>query len=298
MHAKFSQFYLRQITLISLLGWCLITQLVHADQVTSLTLKKDTKLDGLLFHEGTLYGAAGWDGSQIYEIHADGTRTSLGVIPKGPIDMVMDEQGSLIITSYGANAVYRLNRETGEKTVLTSLPSFAGSIVNYKPGEYLVGSAGRIYWVNDAGEVDIYFKDLDKIDNPSGLEIDNEHNVYIGNLAKATVLKLSADKETITEIAALPKDGQYNIGKLTLVGNNLYITHLSKQAIYKLSTVDNTLVQLTSPPKQTTELEGALDEVHFRSPNGMAFDNISNTLWIAPASGPTETLQLIHLDQL
>jgi sugar lactone lactonase YvrE len=268
---------------------------ISSSKVTSLVLENPTKFDGILHANGKLYGAAGWDGSAIYEINPDGTIKKLGTVPNGPIDMVTNAEGDLVITSYGAKAVYKLDLETGETSVIAKLPHFAGSIVNYNPGEYLVGSSGKLYWINEAGDVDVYFDDRSRFANPTGLIMDDERNVYVGSLAKATVFKIDDKTKAVTELATLPVKGQYNIGKLLFIDGALYATHLATHTLYKIAIDGTGHSVLSGIEKLGKEMDGALNAAQFLNPNGMAWDESTRTMWIAPAFGTATQLRKITL---
>lgn len=264
-------------------------------EVDTFKLQKSAKFDGLLFHDNRLFAAAGWDGSLIYEINGDGSLTTLGVIPKGPIDMVSDGEGNLVITSYGANAVYKLDQNGGKKQKIAELPTFAGSIINYKTGEYIVGSGGLLYLVSDTGRVDVFFKDIERIDNPTGLTTDEHGNIYVGNLAKSNIFKIAKDTKEVVDLTTLPVDGQYNIGKLIYADGYLYATHLSKHAIYRIDSQTGETIVWAGEEGTAAIVDGDESAARFKAPNGIALDKTNNTLWIAPAFGRTSEIRKLDI---
>jgi len=277
---------------------CLLTVTLASTStadVSSLTLEKATKFDGLLYNAGYLYGAAGWDGSLIHQISSDGKITKVGVIPRGPIDMVADQQGNLIITSYGSNSVYRLNTATGEKQKIVTLPHFAGSIMNYKEGEYLVGSGGRLYWINELGDYEVYLKDIDRIDNPTGLVMDEQRNIYVGNLNRSSVFIIRDETKAIIDLAQLPNTGKHNIGKLVIHDGFLYATHLSQQVIYKINAKSGQFTIFAGKVDIKGNEDGELARATLTSPNGLAIDTDNAALWVAEAYGPMNQLRKIAL---
>jgi sugar lactone lactonase YvrE len=261
----------------------------------SLTLNKATQFDGILFANDKLYGSAGWDGSLIHQITADGIVTKVGLIPKGPIDMVSDHKGNLIITSYGGNSVYRLNPTNGEKEKLVTFPSFAGSILNYKEGEYLVGSDSRIYWFNEQGEYEVFLKDLDRIDNPTGLAMDELRNIYIGNLNRSSILMINDSSRIVSELAQLPNLGKHNIGKLVYFAGNLYASHLTEKTIYQINTVNGQAKVFAGQAEAQEQKEGMQVFANLNSPNGLALDADNARLWISEAYETTKQFSSIKL---
>ncbi len=273
----------------------LCTAVVSHAEVQSVLLDKPTKLDGLLYHNGQLYGAAGWDGSLIHAIDPDGKVTTVGVIPRGPIDMVTDNKGNLIITSYGSNSVYRLNIATGEKEKIVTLPSFAGAIATYRPGEYLIGSASRLYWINEQGDYKVYVKNLDQIDNPTGLVVDGTGRIYVGNLNRSTILVIDDESRDISLLATLPNAGNHNIGKLALHKGVLYATHLSQEVVYAVDT-DSGDIQIFAGQEQVQgQVDGQRQQATLTSPNGLALDAERQVLWIAQGYGPVKHLRTLDL---
>lgn len=263
--------------------------------VSSITLANPTKMDGIFHHDGKLIAAAGWDGSAIYEIDTTGAITKLGAVPGGPIDIVSQNENEFLITSYGGNAVYRLDAASQTVNKLVDLPSFGGSIVAQDDGDFLVGSASRIYQVDQSGNVTVLIKDLDRLDNPTGLVQGDDGMIYIGNLDKATVYKLDPTSKEMTLLATLPKNGQFNIGKLVFFKGDLYATHLANQAIYKINTTNGSVSLFSGEPKTSASVDGALLDARYQNPNGMALDAQNGILYIAPAFGATDTIRKISL---
>lgn len=265
-------------------------------EVSSITLASPTKMDGIFHHNGNLIAAAGWDGTAIYEIETTGTIKKIGAVPGGPIDIAAYSENSFLITSYGANAVFRLDPSTQTVTKQIDLPSFGGSLVTQKDGSFLVGSASRIYQVDQNGSVTVLIKDTERLDNPTGLVQGDDGTLYIGNLDKATIYKLDPISKQMTLLANLPKNGQYNIGKLAFFNGDLYATHLANQAIYRISTSEGAVSLFSGKPTVSATLDGKLMDARFKNPNGMALDAQKGILYIAPAFGAAEAIRAISLN--
>lgn len=264
--------------------------------VSTLTLSSPLSLDGIVVApDGSLYGADGFNGFNVYHIQPDGSSSVVASGLAGPIDMDFDANGALYLTTFNNQGFFRLALDgSNAQRWATVAPGPSGVVVNRAMGKgyvshYGTGALGNgttIYEIDLATQDASVWVQQQGLNAPVSLAIDEAGNVYTANIADARVFKITPAGE-ISLLATLPvRNNTYNIGHLAFANGALYVTGNRAQPVLYRVSMDGSY-EIIAGTGQIGSQDGPGSQARFRGPNGIAASVTGDTLYISELDNPS-----------
>lgn len=272
--------------------------------VSTLQLDGPLSLDGLVVAtDGTLYGADGFDGNNVYHIQKDGTSSIRANFMAGPIDMDFDADGHLYVSTFLDRGFQRIDMQTGyyEQWARVAVgPS--GVAINRVAGKAYIShyGAGQLGNGNAIYEVDLgtrettIFAQDQGLNAPVSLAIDEAGNVYAANIVDAQVFKITPDG-TVTLLTTLPTrhPAVYNIGHIAYTRGALYVTgNRAMPYIYRVN-LDGSYEVIAGTGENGIQ-DGLGLQATFAGPNGITPSVTGDSLYVTELNNPS-ALRIIAL---
>lgn len=247
------------------------------------------RVDGLYSsNSGQLYAAAGFEGSQLYRIRADGRTQVLADGFSGPIDIAEDAAGNLYVTNFYGSSVSKVS-PAGAVTHFADVPPFPSGIVADSNGNFYVthfgefdsatgqGTGDTISKITPQGEVSI-FAQGGNLYAPVGITVDEANNLYVGNLNNGVLTKIDpqGQQSFIADISG--DDINFAIGHVEYVKGQLYATGIEDHALFRINLKNG----------RVHEREIA-ERVFF--PNGITYNATEQVLFIADGFQSIATIE-------
>ena len=275
---------------------------LHAQQVTVSTiyLTSSLSLDGLIVaDDGTLYGAAGYNGNKIYKINMDGMSEIFASSLGGPIDMDFDNDGNMYVTTFTNQGVYKITPSGTATRFATVSVGPSGIVLNRQTSDVFVSHFGNapysgnsVYKIDASGLVSVFVQN-GQLRSPVSLAIDNDDNLYTPNIGDSKIFKITPDA-TMSLLATLPtSSAQYNIGHIAYANGKLYVTgNTGRHYLYEVE-LDGSYTIIAG-----TGVAGGQDgeglSAQFNGPNGIAASVTGDTLFISELNSPSR-LRVVDL---
>lgn len=297
------RYYKKAIVFIGLIIVPFSAQAQEA-MVSTLQLDQALSLDGIVVgHDGTIYGADGFNGQNVYKIQPDGSSEVIATFLHGPIDMDFDATGNLYVSTFNNRGFYKIDFTTGyyeqwasvatgPSGVVVDRAAGKGYISHYGAGQ--LGNGNTIYVVDLATKTTEVFAQAGGLNAPVSLAIDDEGNVYAGNIVDAKVFKITPEGE-MSLLATLPTRDllSYNIGHLAFANGALYVTgNRARPYVYRVdpSGTYEIIAGMATPGHR----DGPGLQARFRGPNGIAASVTGDTLYVTELDQP-DVLRVIAL---
>lgn len=129
------------------------------------------------------------------------------------------------------------------------------------------------------------------LNGPVGIATDANGSIYIGNYIDRKMYSMDASG-TLTYIAQLPTDGgaSPNLGFISYGGGFLWGTTMGSDKVYRINPAEVDDIALYAGNVQGSD-DGPLQDATFNTPNGILFDETSNTIYITDFG--TKNLRII-----
>ncbi len=287
-----------QLLLVLTIVTSILTQSVRAQTVGTIPLSQNITGDGIVLGmDGNLYVAGGWDKSMVYRIDPDGNVDTISNDLSSPVSLMFKPGTDTLLVS---------NWQTGIINTL-SLDGVLGTYatLQFGPGGMAFDHEGYLYVAHNKGaigqsggiskvEPDGSWSTLASggtINNPVGLIIDENEDLYCANLKDARITKV--DLEGNQElIATVPSTGTFKVGYITYLNGNIYATALSSNKIYKV-TLDGEVSLYAGTGVYGYENGPAL-QATFTNPNGICFSNTGDTLFVRETLQANNRIRIIY----
>ncbi len=280
----------------------LTTLTVSAQTVKTIQMDAALSLDGIVVaDDGTLYGADGWNGSNIYKINLDGSTEIFASGLQGPIDMDFDNDGNLYTTTWRDWGVYKFLPDGTKSKLATVSQGPSGLVLNRTTRDIFVTQFGtrfnrsrHINKVDSSGTVSLFVTD-NRLQSPVGIAMDNSENLYPINISDAGLFKVTPNGE-LTVLATLPKSSAMNnLGHIAFANNKLYITGNSgKHYVYEVTLEGEQRV--LAGTGAAGQKDGLALEATFNAPNGIAASATGDTLFITELNNTSLIRMIIFED--
>jgi len=118
------------------------------------------------------------------------------------------------------------------------------------------------------------------LNGPVGIATDASGTIYIGNYTDRKIYSMDASG-TLAYIAQLPTDGGSlpNLGFISYGGGFLWGTTMGSDKVYRINPNEVNDIALYAGNVQGSD-DGPLQDATFNTPNGILFDETSNTIYI------------------
>ncbi len=268
-----------------------------AQTVGTITLSQNISGDGIAIGDnGDLYVAGGWNKNMVYGIDMEG---NVEVVSNGltsPVGLMFKPGTDTLLVS---------NWQTGIINTL-SLDGVLGIYANlqFGPGGMVFDSEGYLYVAHNKGNSgqggiskvgpDGSWTTLASggtINNPVGLIIDENEDLYCANLkdARITRVDLEGNQEFI---ATVPGTGTFKVGNIAYLDGNIYATALSSNKVYKV-TLDGEVSLYAGTGVYGFE-DGPALQATFTNPNGICFSNTGDTIFVRETLQDNNRIRFIY----
>lgn len=156
---------------------------------------------GLGIFDGVLY-ASSWDQRKLYAINLEtGERRTLADELDGLHDMIVDDEGKLVVPVFGEDRVVKIDRKSGRVEQLADGLDGPNGIARARDGGYYVSNAksGTVVKLTPAGEEErVVAKDLRE---PAGILSDNDNILLVAQYGDTqnSVIQI-ADNGTVSTV--------------------------------------------------------------------------------------------------
>lgn len=243
-------------------------------------------MDGIFASSnGNVYAAEGFQGNRIFQVSPEGSAYDYASGINGPVDIAEDNAGNLYVTNFNSGTVSRVS-EAGEVSEFASVLTGAAGIVadaqnnlyvshfgNFTQPNYF-GDGDTVIKITPSGETSV-FSSGGYLLAPVGIAIDDEQNIYTGNINNGVITKISPNGEQEV-YAKIESAAGWVIGHLEYANGYLYATGLDDAKVYRIAS--NGRIKVLAKSKATV------------NPNGITFDANSHTLLVSDAYGKNASL--------
>lgn len=282
LHAKLSPFKSHAAALFLTL-MCGATQSVSANENENKVHRNlqlaYLSMDGIYASDsGNIYAAEGFQGDTVYQISPNGiTRDYINGIG-GPVDIAEDTLGNIYVTNFNSGSVSRVSI-SGEVTEFASVLTGPTGIVadadnnlyvthfgNFTQPNYF-GDGDTVIKITPSGETSVFAAGGHLL-APVGIAIDDEQNIYTGNINNGVITKIYPNGQQ--EIyAQIESTSGWVIGHLEYAKGYLYATGLDDSKVYRISSKGR--IKVMSKSKSTV------------NPNGITYDASTDSLLVSDA---------------
>lgn len=228
---------------------------------------------------GVIYAAAGFDGSKVYEIAADGRVSEIADGLAGPVDIAKTSDSMLYVTNFFTKTLSRIDADGVISDFGELLEGPSGIASDSQDNLYIshFGAAGEgdtIIKVTPNGESSV-FASGGFLQGPVGIAVDEYDNVYVANLGNGVITKIDkyGDQHKITQIQS---ENGFSIGHLAYFDGRIYATNLADGRIFVIRR-DGKMRKLRASKR--VEL-----------PNGITYNPVTGNIMVAEVFKPIATL--------
>lgn len=234
--------------------------------------------DGLVIGpDNYLYGSH-FNGDRVYRVGPDGLATIFASGLVSPNGLEFDSEGNLFIADHLGNKIVKVSPAGVLTEHVGSLIKPSGILKMLDSDTMIVTryEADLILKIAPDGVIDTLAQG-GLLDGPVGLTYDDEGVLFCANFNDRRLIRIDLDGEQ-NELAQFPGTGW--LGFMKYAHGSFYGTAYNQNKIYKIRQSD-TLISLFAGKSFVGETDGDTSVATFNKPNGIAFNNAKDTMYIS-----------------
>ena len=262
-----------------------LTSGLEGENIDALTLDQEGNIYASQF--GNFSGSSG-DGTTVFITDRNGNTSEFLTDLSGPLGNAVDSEGNFYVVNNndGTSGEILKVAVDGTRTQLAVIEGFPTGLALGEDNNLYVSNFGAptIHRVTLAGEVSLYATD-DRLLGAVGIDFNSTGDLIAGNFSTADVLKVSpaGDVELLVTIPDIANNGQ-GIGYLIVANDIIFATGIGVNKIFSI-TMNGNISEFAGTGTAIAE-DGPLLEASFNDPNGITFDEYTQTLFISEFDSP------------
>ena len=262
-----------------------LTSDLEGESIDALTIDQEGNIYASQFGE---FSGGGGTGTTVFITDRDGNTSEFLTDLSGPLGNAIDPAGNFYVINNNDGSTGEILKIAvdGTRTQLAVLDGFPSGLTLDEDNNLYVSNFGTptIHKITPTGEVSLYATD-DRLLGAVGIDFNSTGDLIAGSFSTADVLKVSStgDVELLATIPDIADNGQ-GIGYLIIANDIIFATGIGVHKIFSI-TMNGTVSEFAGSGEFGEE-DGNLLEATFDNPNGITFDEYTQTLFISEFDSP------------
>lgn len=212
-----------------------------------------------------------------------------------PLGNFLDENGNLLIANYLGGSIINIDTNGTKGVVKSGIGNICDVVKDSNGNIFATRSPNQIIKIDTLGNLSILVQGA-PLDLVLGLTIDDDDNLYVANFRSGEIHKIYP--ESPREIEYIGTVGNYNehgaLGFLIYKDGFIYCTGYANAKVYIIDLSTKTTNILAGTGEQGI-VDGPGDSAQFTNPNGIAINDLGDTLYIS--DDVDRTLRVIKINK-